>query len=72
MAGLPLVLNEQRELVVVDIGGTGGIGDPTIRYASKSEWAQAMGRGGKFGTPDHTGKMPINYEIDLASFADEY
>ena len=52
--------------------GTGGTGDPTIRYATKSEWAQPLGRAGKFGTQDQTGKMPINYDIDLASYADEY
>ena len=54
------------------IEGTGGTGDPTIKYPVGPGRPQPMGKTGKFGTPDHVGKRPENYEIDLASYADEY
>ena len=54
------------------VEGTGGTGDPTIRYQVQTTWAKPLGRAGKFGTQDQQGKQPVDYEIDLASFADEY
>ena len=51
---------------------SGTTGDPVIRYVVGPGRPQVMGRRGKFGTGDHMGKRPINYDIDLASFEEEY
>jgi len=52
--------------------GTGGTGDPTIRYVNALTWARKLPRTGKFSTADQTGKMPINYTYDLSAFYLEY
>ena len=52
--------------------GTGGTGDPTIRYVNALTWAQKLPRTGKFSTADHNGKQPINYYYDLSSYMIEY
>lgn len=54
------------------MSGTGGTGDPTITYPNQLTWAQSMGRGGKAGTPYHTGKQPVEYEYELARYMLEY
>lgn len=50
----------------------GETGDPTIRYPNALTWSSSMGRGGKFGTPTHRGKMPVNYSEDMSSYLLEY
>ena len=52
--------------------GTGGSGDPTITYKVQETWAKPLGRTGKFGTQDQAGKDPIDYDIKLESFMEEY
>ena len=47
-------------------------GDPTIRYPNALTWSSRMGRGGKFGTPTHQGKQPMNYYYDPNDFLLEY
>lgn len=58
-------------------GGTGqyngsGSGDPTISFPVGPGRPRVMPRGGKFGTPEHIGRQPINYDIDLESLAKDY
>lgn len=52
--------------------GTGGSGDPTIKYPVGPGRPQPLGKTGKFGTQDQVGKRPEHYEIDLTAYADEY
>lgn len=54
------------------LDGTGGTGDPTIRYPVQLTWARPIGKAGKFGAPDQQGKTPIDYEYDLSAFLLEY
>lgn len=54
------------------LDGTGGTGDPTIRYPVQLTWAKPLGRTGKFGTQDQQGKTPVDYEVDLSAFMLEY
>lgn len=42
--------------------GTGGTSEPTIAYPVGPGRPRVMGRGGAFGTPEHIGRQPINYD----------
>ena len=54
------------------VSGSGESGDPTISYRRAGTWASALGRTGKFGTQDHVGKRPLNYQYDMSDFMLEY
>lgn len=58
--------------VAGQLNGVGGSGDPTIAYPVGATHARVLGRTGAFGSPDHLGKQPLNYAIDLGALESEY